>query len=452
LRLTVSPKLPIFYAPEAVVVLNFEPLYYIIQSGHERSMRSESMKRRHFLQLAAGTAANAVLSSSSALAYPTDTLALHIDTVSVELARNIVVQTAAYNQQVPGPILNMREGRTTRVVLTNRTADSRRMEWYGLPVSDAQASQRRIAPGATQIFDITPSASGTRWYRSSILPSAGNPNPSEDEPFGFLSILPRSITVTYDQEIFLAIRRWKTFTAEGKSLSLASFNDKLLHASEPIRVRSGQRILFRLLNASTQHETHLHLPGHRFEVIALDGNPVPRRASVEVLSLGPGERIDAIVAMNAPGRWILGSTSNHERMAGLGIHIEYANRSDEPRWSAPISDWSYAHFAVTDHPSRQVPANIFLEKNLAQPNSIQWISKGRSYSGLEDLLAAQSGDERLRIMNATSQAQTVHLSHSDFSLARVHHTPIAGLRKDTIRLSAYDVIDVDVVPHSQQDS
>ena len=36
------------------------------------------------------------------------------------------------------------------------------------------------------------------------------------------------------------------------------------------------------------------LPGHQFHVIALDGNPVPTQKSVEVLFLGPGERIDSI--------------------------------------------------------------------------------------------------------------------------------------------------------------
>jgi FtsP/CotA-like multicopper oxidase with cupredoxin domain len=36
-------------------------------------------------------------------------------------------------------------------------------------------------------------------------------------------------------------------------------------------------VLFRLLNVSATQNITLALPGHRFTVIALDGNPVPSR-------------------------------------------------------------------------------------------------------------------------------------------------------------------------------
>ena len=40
----------------------------------------------------------------------------------------------------------------------------------------------------------------------------------------------------------------------------ASFNDKLSSFAEPIRVRQGQRILFRFLNASATENVSLALP------------------------------------------------------------------------------------------------------------------------------------------------------------------------------------------------
>ena len=79
-------------------------------------------------------------------------------------------------------------------------------------------------------------------------------------------------------------------------------NVRMLGAGEPLRVRRGQRALQRLLNASATNSHRLALPGHRFQVVALDGNIVPTPRSVSVLELAPGERIDAIVEMNRPGR------------------------------------------------------------------------------------------------------------------------------------------------------
>ena len=66
------------------------------------------------------------------------------------------------------------------------------------------------------------------------------------------------------------------------------------------------------------------LPGHSFQVVALDGNPVPNPAQVAVLWLGTAERISAIVEMNHPGVWIMGDLDNDDRRHGMGIVVEYA--------------------------------------------------------------------------------------------------------------------------------
>src|SRR5271156_1162170 len=70
---------------------------------------------------------------------------------------------------------------------------------------------------------------------------------------------------------------------------------------EGIRVRDGERVRFHLLNATENEDVLLHLPGHRFTVVALDGNAVPTPAAVDVLALAPQERIEAVVEMNTPG-------------------------------------------------------------------------------------------------------------------------------------------------------
>jgi FtsP/CotA-like multicopper oxidase with cupredoxin domain len=89
---------------------------------------------------------------------------------------------------------------------------------------------------------------------------------------------------------------------------LCSLTDRALGHGEPIRVRQGQRVLFRILNADATRQLNLALPGHKFQVIALDGNPVPKPRAVELLTLAVAERVDAIVEMNQPGVWVLGST------------------------------------------------------------------------------------------------------------------------------------------------
>ena len=108
-------------------------------------------------------------------------------------------------------------------------------------------------------------------------------------------------------------------------------------------------MLFRLLNSSATDDISFALPGHKFKVIAMDGNPVPTQASVDVLTMGVAERVDAVVEMNQPGVWILGSIDDEERMNGMGIVIEYAGQTGEPAWVKTAKvPWDYTPFGTQD--------------------------------------------------------------------------------------------------------
>src|SRR5438477_2952639 len=70
----------------------------------------------------------------------------------------------------------------------------------------------------------------------------------------------------------------------GYEVGYGSFtiNGRMLGHGEPIRVKQGERLLFHILNGSATEIRSLALPGHTFQVLALDGNPVPNPSSVPV--------------------------------------------------------------------------------------------------------------------------------------------------------------------------
>ena len=96
----------------------------------------------------------------------------------------------------------------------------------------------------------------------------------------------------------------------------------------------------------------LALPGHHFKIIAMDGNPVPNPTSVEVLSLAVAERVDAVVEMNSPGVWVLGSTLEKSRQMGLGIVVEYAGQAGTPTWKDPAPAQVGLHAVCQRHVQR----------------------------------------------------------------------------------------------------
>jgi FtsP/CotA-like multicopper oxidase with cupredoxin domain len=109
-----------------------------------------------------------------------------------------------------------------------------------------------------------------------------------------------------------------------------TISGRKLHHDEPIKVERGERVLFHILNGSATEIRSLALPGHTFEVVSMDGNPVITAKRVPVLWIGTAERISAMVEMNHPGVWIMGGTADDDRNHGMGILVEYAHRAGKP--------------------------------------------------------------------------------------------------------------------------
>jgi FtsP/CotA-like multicopper oxidase with cupredoxin domain len=222
--------------------------------------------------------------------------------------------------------------------------------------------------------------------------------------FGFVYVEPKQNPGRYDQEIFLSTHEWEPFfidmddddnpaaaeefgeTDWGPSMvevgyRVGSINGRALGHGEPIRVREGQRILFHILNASATENIQIALPGHEFLVTALDGNPVPRPRKVPSLDLGAAERIDTIVEMNRPGVWILGSTDDDVRGAGLGVLIEYAGHNGiAVNARATVAPWDYVQFGL---PRSQPPEDVTLPMVIARipqgENGMErWTINGKS--------------------------------------------------------------------------
>jgi FtsP/CotA-like multicopper oxidase with cupredoxin domain len=228
-----------------------------------------------------------------------------------------------------------------------------------------------------------------------------------------------------------------------------TINGKCLGFGEPIRVKEGQRVLFHVLNASATESVRLALPGHRFQVVALDGNPVPRPALVDVLELGTAERIDAIVTMDSPGVFVLGTPKNTSRAKGLGIVVEYANRGGKPLWvKPPNSNWDYTIFGderIVPKPDEVIPL-VIGQGTRTKDGFESWTINGKGYDESKPVRLARGRRCRLVFDNQTEDAHPVHLHRSSFELTSVSGTPTAGIIKDVVLVKGYQKVEVDVTP------
>jgi FtsP/CotA-like multicopper oxidase with cupredoxin domain len=251
----------------------------------------------------------------------------------------------------------------------------------------------------------------------------------------------------HDLEVPLMLHEWEPrFRPRGPrdvEFKYATVNGKMLGAGEPVRVRAGQRVLFRIVNASATLQHQLALPGHTFHVIALDGNPVPTPALVPMVDVAPGERVDAVVTMNQPGVWVLGSPNTVQRQAGLGIVIEYADQPGPPRWQPPTSFvWDYTAFGTTD--LRAAPDARLTLAFRAREDGHHWMINGKSWPKTDPIIVEANARYRWVLDNQSADPHPVHLHRHTFELVRVADRPTSGVWKDVVVVPPWKQVEIDV--------
>jgi FtsP/CotA-like multicopper oxidase with cupredoxin domain len=407
---------------------------------------------------------------------------LQIAPMLVELAPQVVIGTIGYSNKVPGPLLRMREGQRVTVEVVNDTDVPEYVHWHGLFIpAEADGVEEEgtlpVPPHGRRRYQFVAKPAGSRWYHSHTAAMMDLHRGAYTGQFGFFMIDSANDPGHYDQEVFLALREWEYFLStmdpdemapdphdpmpekptapdlrpDGLEVSapLYSINDKILGAGEPLRVQPGQRVLMHLLNASAAQIHRVALPGHKFQVIALDGNPVPAPQRVDVIEIAPGERVDAIVELNNPGVWILGEIRDVARQSGMGIVVEYANQKQRARWTPPPpkSRWDYTIFGTAaPHPAPDKTINMVFEKVPGGPHGINhWLVNGKEYPHEREFLFRQGGRYRLVFHNRSDDSHPLHIHRHLFELVELNGKPTAGIKKDTVIVPAFGRATVDLV-------
>jgi FtsP/CotA-like multicopper oxidase with cupredoxin domain len=170
-----------------------------------------------------------------------------------------------------------------------------------------------------------------------------------------------------------------------------------------------------------------------------------------MLRLAPAERVTALVEMNHPGVWVMGEVRKHIMAAGMGIVVEYAGSSGEPRWEQPEDlSWDYQMFAAADAPAAADDAVtiplIFAAKFAGHGAMDRWMINGKSYPQTESPVLTAGRRYRLSFINDSTNDHPVHLHRHSFELRRFPgHKEIQGIRKDTVLVVAKTQVEVEFV-------
>jgi FtsP/CotA-like multicopper oxidase with cupredoxin domain len=207
-----------------------------------------------------------------------------------------LVEAWAYNDQVPGPQIRVREGDRVRLVVKNELAESTCVHFHGVEVPNDQdgvpfITQPPIKPGETYTYEFTAPNPGSHMYHS-------HHNAATQVGLGLLGAF------IIEPKVKRAIERadidYVMIVNDG--MHGYTLNGKGFPATEPIVARVGQTVRVRFMNEGMMiHPMHLH--GMHMTVIDKDGWAQPAPWKCDTLNVAPGERWDVIVKCDKPGVW-----------------------------------------------------------------------------------------------------------------------------------------------------
>ena len=224
--------------------------------------------------------------------------------VDWEIAPGRKVRGYGFNGQVPGPILEAKQGVPLEIEFTNRLPEPTVIHWHGLRIPAAmdgtEVVQRPVQPGETFTYRFTPPDAGTFWYH----PHANETEQLEKGLYGAL-IVRAADELALDGEKILVFDDLRV----DESGQIAKFgglmdrhngregNVRLLNGtSEPeFAIAAGQIERWRIVNASSARYVRLSLGGLPFQIIGTDGGFIEAPVMAEEVLLAPGDRVELAV-------------------------------------------------------------------------------------------------------------------------------------------------------------
>jgi multicopper oxidase len=405
-----------------------------------------------------------------------------------------------YNGTVPGPEIRVTEGETLRVTLHNRLEESTSIHWHGLPVPFAMdgvpdLTQPAVPPGATFVYEFQATRPGTYWYHTHFGYQL------DRGLYGALIVEPAREELRYDQEYTLILDDWLNDPDHPRPDSLAGgmmmgmgrggrmggdtgmggmmggmeraptrsahagvvriqplydaiiVNGRAGNRSPELRVRHGDRLRLRFVNAGSTMLFAVRVMGHDMRVTHADGQPV-EPVTTRVAILGMGERLDVLVEANHPGVWpITAFSQNDQRVSAVlrydgvrgTVPDDTGNEEVRPGDVLAYTQLSGALLEPDHKPDRKYE----LELSGGMMDGRHWTINGREYPDAAPIKVHQGERIQLAVSNMSMVPHPVHLHGHFFQLREMNGEPLRRpILKDTIMVGHMESFVADVVANN----
>jgi FtsP/CotA-like multicopper oxidase with cupredoxin domain len=436
------------------------------------------MRRSAFLGLGVGALGAVALAPLDRAAAERETLEITLRSAPFRFAprgTGISFDGLAYEGRIPGPVLRVRHGQRLRVRYVNESGVPSTIHWHGMILPNAMdgvpgVTQPAVPPGGEFLYAFTPTPPGTRWYHDHVdmnlirglfgmivVEDPRDPVPDAEFALVFHDVPSMRSVVAASRGISDApmdepegsremaeMRPGERMGDEVRYIAHCIDGD-LYPYGRVLRVKVGDLVRLRILNASPTVTRYIRLAGHRLRVTHTDGNPLERPVEVDVLRVGTAERLDAWFEVRRPGAWLLQGLGSDALAYQQAVVVATPGMEN----AAPVAVaeslddageiFDYRSAAGTAHalPVEPVAARRRFTLGGGRYGSGRWTIDGRVWPHVPPLDVRRGERLLVRFENRTDMEHPMHLHGHLFHVVEVGGTPLARpLPKDTALVPA----------------
>ena len=385
--------------------------------------------------------------------------------MSYSPAPGVIVSNAiGYNGMIPGPVLRVRYGQRVHVEYLNQSSLATTVHWHGMVLPNAMdgvagVTQPPVPPGGRFVYEYAPNPPGTRWYHDHAGQMAilhglfgmfvvedPRDEPADVECAVIFHDIPDFASVRaamagtshapmIDPNGSPEMREMKPDDKMGDEVSYLAhcINGAAYPNTKSLKVKVGDRVRLRILNASATQTRYVRLAAHRLCVTHADGNPVPVPMEFEALRIGVAERYDAWFEVREPGAWLLQGLSS-DPLAFEQAMVVYTEGMEK---AAPLSspqsidggDYLTYEKLATGYGAAVDLRGITVRQDYTLGggawDSPRWTLNGATWPNTKKIDVRRGDRVRVHFKNTTDMDHPMHLHGHVFRVVEIDGKPLA---------------------------
>jgi len=368
---------------------------------------------------------------------------------------------ATYNGLYAGPVLRVRPGDMLRIRLINDLSQPTNLHFHGIftsPLGNGDNVHLSIAAGTSFTYEIripTTQPPGLYWYHSHlhgrsewqvmrglsgalVVDPPGEPGEpaaaSGVEQPGMAERLFVLKNIVFDDDTGNP-KIDDDLHGVVQSINGALDTNETMHPGETQR--------WRFTNQSANLPIHIALQGHRFRIVAEDGEATIGERVVDALDIIPAGRVEALVEAGAPGRYALlakgmmtgtGSARQPDRVLG---HLDVAGDvSDDVAMpaGAPTAPPLPPDLRLARIDARRTV--VFSQTTTLKADAQKFFVNGKTFDANRiDFRVPLGNIEEWTVRNDSDDFHVFHIHQVSFQVVEINGKPVAFTgRIDTVQV------------------